>query len=84
MAQVLNPLLGFLQADTTVKDVVYDPANASSVINPDGSITLRMPSTIGEISFQNIRIRGTDGPSFGSITLREIDFRGTTVVLSFR
>lgn len=83
LAHAFNPLLGLLQADVTMKDVVYDPANATSLINPDGSITLRMPSTIGELSFQNIRINGAspDSPSFGSITMRDIDFRGTTVML---
>lgn len=83
IAQAFNPLLGLLQSDVTLKDVVYDPANATSVVNPDGSITLRMPSTIGELSFEHIRIRGAspDSPSFGSITMRDIDLRGTTIVL---
>lgn len=83
LAQTINPLLGLLQADVSMKDVVYDPTNATSVINPDGSITLRMPSTIGEIHFDNIRIKGAspDAPSFGSITMRDIDFRGTTIVV---
>lgn len=83
LAQAFNPLLGLLQSDVTLKGVTYDPANANSVINPDGSITLSMPSTIGELSFENIRIRGAspDAPSFGSITMRDIDLRGTTIVL---
>lgn len=83
LAQAFNPLLGFLQADVTLKDVAYDPANATSVINPDGSITLRMPSTIGELSFEHIRIRGAspDAPSFGTISMHDIDLRGTTITL---
>jgi hypothetical protein len=81
MAVLLNPLLGFLEADTTIKDMMVDPANASMSIGKDGSITLKMASTIGELNFQNIRIRGTEGPSFGSIRIRDIDLTGTTVVL---
>ncbi len=81
MAVLLNPLLGFLEADTTIKDMVVDPSNASVSIGKDGSITMKMASTIGELNFQNIRIRGTDGPSFGSIRIRDIDLTGTTVVL---
>jgi hypothetical protein len=84
VAKLLNPVLGVLEAETTMKDVVYDPTNAAAVINKDGSITLRMPSSIGELSFQNIRVRGSDGPSFGSIFIRGIDLTGTTVTLTLR
>jgi hypothetical protein len=49
------------------------------VVNKDGSITLRMPSTIGEISFRNIRVGSAPGPSFGSVEIRDIDLRGTTI-----
>lgn len=84
VARLLNPVLGVLEAETTMKDVVYDPANAAALINKDGSITLRMPSSIGELSFQNIRVKGSDGPSFGSIFIRGIDLTGTTVTLMLR
>lgn len=83
LAQAFNPLLGLLDADVKLKGVVYDPANATSFLNPDGSITLRMPSTIGELSFERIRIHGAsaDAPSFGTISMRDIDLRGTTITL---
>ena len=79
LAQVFNPLGMLLSADTTVADVSYDPANSHALINKDGSITLRMPSTIGEISFRNIRVGSAPGPSFGSVEIRDIDLRGTTI-----
>jgi hypothetical protein len=82
IARLMNPLLGFLDADVTMKDVVYDPANAAATVNQDGSITLRMPSSIGEIDFDNIRVKGTHGPSFGSVAIRSIDLTGTTVTLA--
>ena len=81
LAKVMNPLLMMLDAKTTISDVVYDSDNAAAVINKDGSITLSMPSSIGEIKFENIRIKGSTGPSFGSIDIRGIDLRGTTVTL---
>ena len=84
VAKLLNPVLGVLEAETTMKDVVYDPTNAAAVINKDGSITLRMPSSIGELSFQNIRVKGSDGPSVGSIFIHGIDLTGTTVTLTLR
>lgn len=79
LAQVFNPLAMFLSADTSVRDVTYDPANSHAMINKDGSITLRMPSTIGEISFRNIRVGSAPGPSFGSVEIRDLDLRGTTI-----
>jgi hypothetical protein len=79
LAQVFNPLAMLLSADATVRDVRYDAANSHAVVNKDGSITLRMPSTIGEISFRNIRVGSAPGPSFGSVEIRDIDLRGTTI-----
>jgi hypothetical protein len=79
LAQVFNPLAMLLSADTSVRDVTYDAANSHAVVNKDGSITLRMPSTIGEISFRNIRVGSAPGPSFGSVEIRDIDLRGTTI-----
>jgi hypothetical protein len=79
LATVFNPLAMLLSADTTVRDVSYDPANSHATVNKDGSITLRLPSTIGEISFRNIRVGSHPGPTFGSIEIRDIDLRGTTI-----
>ena len=87
MAQLMNPILGFLESDMSIKDVVYDPKKAMATPNPDGSITLSMPSSIGEISFKNIRpvaVGGVGGPSMGSITLSNIQFNDTKVTVYHR
>lgn len=85
IAALVNPVLNFLDADTTIKDVTYDPANAKATVNPDGSMTMSMPSTIGEISFEHIRVKGDKtGASFGSISLKNIDLTGTTITLSVK
>lgn len=83
MVKLMNPLLFFLKADsTTIKNVVYDPGQSTAVVNKDGSITLSMPSSIGEINFDNIRVNGANpGASFGSIAIKNIDFRGTTLTV---
>lgn len=81
--KLLNPTLLFLDADITMKDVVYDADHAISTVNKDGSITLALPSTIGQISFKDIRVSGSTGPSFGSIEINNIDLRGTTITVSF-
>ncbi|CAN7517084.1 hypothetical protein LJR289_003551 [Pseudoduganella sp. LjRoot289] len=85
LAKALNPILGFLESDTTMKNVVYDPTKAAATIGKDGTLTLNLPTSIGEISFQNIRVRGSEGgPSFGSISIKGIDLTGTVISLAFR
>lgn len=84
IGKLLNPVLGMLESDVSMKDVVYDRSQAGAVINKDGSLTLRLPSSIGEISFQNIRVRGSDGPSFGSIAIKGVDLSGTTITLALK
>ncbi|KQW88617.1 hypothetical protein ASC94_24765 [Massilia sp. Root418] len=84
LAKALNPVLGFLESDTSMKNVVYDPGKAAATIAKDGSLTLNLPTSIGEISFQNIRVRGSEGPSFGSISIKGIDLTGTVISLAFR
>jgi hypothetical protein len=79
LATLFNPLALMLSADTTVRDVSYDPDNSHATLNKDGSVTLRLPSTIGEISFRNIRVGSHPGPTFGSIEIHDIDLRGTTI-----
>ena len=83
MAKILNPVLGFLESDASMKDVVYDPSKAAATINKDGSMTLNLPTSIGEINFNNIRVKGSDGPSFGSIQIKNIDLTGTTITVGF-
>lgn len=82
LARVFHPLSMMLGAQVSISDVEYDPANSTAVLNKDGSMTLRLPSTIGEISFKNIRVgSASSGPSFGSIDIRNIDLRGTTITV---
>jgi hypothetical protein len=81
LVKVFNPLAMLFGATASIRDVVYDPANSKAVVNKDGSVTLRLPSTIGEISFRNIRVGNASGPSFGSIALHDIDLRGTTITV---
>lgn len=82
LGKMLNPVLMMFSSDMSIKDVVYAPGGEVPVINKDGSITLSVPSRIGEIRFDNIRVRGnSSGPSFGSIAIRDIDMRGTTITI---
>jgi hypothetical protein len=86
LAKLVNPVLGVLDSDVSLHNVVYAPNRALTTVNPDGSLTLNLPTTIGEINFNNIRVRGAsaDGPSFGSISIRGIDLTGTVITLAFK
>jgi hypothetical protein len=83
MAKLVNPLLNFLDADAGMKNVVYDQNHASAAIHPDGSMTLRLPTSIGEVNFNNVRVAGTDGPNFGSIAIHGVDLSNTVVTMNF-
>lgn len=85
LAKLMNPLLEMLESESSMKGVVYDADNARAVVNKDGSVTLRMPSSIGELSFRNIRVKGdTEGYSLGSIVIRGIDLRGSSITIAGR
>ncbi|WP_342113941.1 hypothetical protein [Pseudoduganella sp. OTU4001] len=86
LAKLVNPVLGVLDSDASIHNVVYAPNRAATTINPDGSLTLNLPTTIGEINFNNIRVRGSapGGPSFGSISIRGIDLTGTVITLALK
>lgn len=86
IVRLIDPVLSMFESDLSLRDVTYDPARAVTRVNGDGSLTLALPTTIGEISFRNIRIHGAGGagPSFGSITLRGIDLTVTTITLALR
>lgn len=84
MAVLLNPFLGFLDADTEFASVTYDPNSPSSISARDGSVFVRLPKSIGEINFRNIHVSGNSGASFGEISLRGVDFGGTTVKVTYR
>lgn len=67
-----------LDAKQTARDMVWGPDLAATV-PPDGAITLRLPSTIGEPSVGPLRVRGdlADNAS-GHLTLRDIDLSRST------
>lgn len=78
---LMDPLLGLLNAQITVMNVTYNPDHSKSAVNSDGSVTLSLPSSIGELSFRNIRVLGSTGPNFGSIDIRGVNLAGTVVTL---
>jgi hypothetical protein len=84
MARLVNPLLGFLDADSNAKNITYDARNASSTVQADGSLNLQLPTSIGALSFHNVHVKGNSGGSFGSVEIRGIDLSSTVVTLATR
>lgn len=85
LARLVMPVLDSLSAETSLKDVVYDTEHMASTINPDGSINLRLPSSIGEMRFDNIRVAGApQSQSMGSLTLQDIDLSRASLHVSIR
>ena len=67
-------MLSSLEAETSMHDVQYDTSKLTSIINADGSVNVRLPSSIGELRFDNVRVAGANpGQSFGSVVLQDID-----------
>lgn len=85
LAKLVMPVLNGLEAETSTKDVLYDTTRISSTVNPDGSVDVRLPSSIGELRFDNIRVIGApQGQSFGSLSLNDIDLSHASLKISLR
>ncbi|MBM7059931.1 hypothetical protein JQX08_04365 [Pseudomonas sp. UL073] len=85
LAKLVMPVLDSLEAETTLTDVRYDTHAALPQINADGSVNVRLPSSIGELRFDNIRVAGAPSQqSFGSLALNNIDLSQASLKISLR
>ncbi|MBV1774794.1 hypothetical protein KSF73_03585 [Burkholderiaceae bacterium DAT-1] len=79
---LLNPLMAFLGGQAVMSGVKFDQANAQGVVNKDGSITISLPSTIGQIAINNIQLNGNpNGTNWGSIAISNINMGGSTITI---
>jgi hypothetical protein len=83
LAKLVLPVLNSLEAETSMHDVQYDTSKMTSIVNADGSVNVRLPSSIGELRFDNIRVAGANpGQSFGSIVMQDIDLSQASLRIS--
>lgn len=83
LSKLVMPVLNSLEAETSMTDVRYDTSKLTSSINADGSVNVRLPSSIGELRFDNIRVAGASaGQSFGSLSLQDIDLSQASLKIS--
>ena len=81
----MTAVLDSLEAETSMSDVRYETGKTQSTLNPDGSVNLRLPSSIGEVRFDNIRIAGAPREqTFGSVSLQQIDLSQASLKISLR
>jgi hypothetical protein len=81
VAKIALPVLAMMESDTYVEGVQYD-GDPTAKIHEDGSIELAVPTSIGEIRYENLRVAGAPKTqSFGDITIKNIDFTNTRLVI---
>jgi len=80
LLQTVLPGLHFV-SDYQITDVEYDdPEAPRSTINEDGTITLKLPSRIGEISYIDMRIGSATNAIIGNLRFKDIQLRPTSTV----
>ena len=75
LLQTILPGLNFV-GEYQISGVEYDdPEALRSVINEDGTITLTLPSRIGEISYIDMKIGSTSSAIIGNLYFKDIELR---------
>lgn len=85
LAKLVMPALESLESETCLSDVRYDTGRLRSTANGDGSFNVNLPSSIGELRFDNIRVRGAPAEgNLGSLSLHDIDLSQASLKISLR
>ncbi|PID42350.1 MAG: type II secretion protein ATPase [Gammaproteobacteria bacterium] len=80
LTHLILPMTNFLDSDTRVEGVSYDTPGQMMTFNSDGSLGLKFPSHIDRVSMENIRPRGSAGPSFGNLYFTDISMNMNVTV----
>lgn len=72
-----------LMTDYEISDISYDDPDARIITqNDDGSITVLLPSRIGEIAYRDLAVKGQEDSPLGDLFFRDIRTApGSNVVL---
>jgi len=71
----LGPISNLIQADITIEGLKYQEGRAQIEILEGGKMKFYMPTEIGKISMENIRVKGNDsGPTFGDIYISDVKY----------
>ena len=85
LTNVFLPVTNALEWDSTVEGVVYDTTKPGFEMLEPGKMRLALPTHIDRISLENIRVVGSDAPSFGSVYISDINISpDTDITLTLR
>ncbi len=66
-------LLENCDIDQDFPEIEYQPEQARADIKTDGTIRLRLPSSIGEIQFDHLRINSSPSAGYETLNIEDID-----------
>ncbi|GGY54940.1 hypothetical protein GCM10011297_29740 [Bacterioplanes sanyensis] len=78
------PISNLFDAEMEIRGIEYADG-PRTVMNTDGSLEVKLPTNIEEVSFRNVRVQGMQDSHLGDVTIRNLSFgAGTTVNISLR
>jgi len=80
LGNLLMPASDLLDADVEMTDVTYADGPRTT-LNADGSITVALPSHIGQLAFKNVRVQGGEGEHLGDLFIKDIDLSNVDVTI---
>lgn len=75
--RILEPVNNSLTTADGFQALEYDPNEAKAEICVDGSVRLKVPTNLGELRFDGLRIKGTAPQSYEELEIGDIDLSNT-------
>lgn len=79
LTRMIMPLIEALPAGASFKTLSYDPNQARAEIRMNGTVRLRLPCSLGELRFDNIRLKGTAKHNADDLGIGDIDLSQASV-----
>jgi hypothetical protein len=80
LGNLFLPATNLLNADVEMSDVTY-AAGPRTKLNADGSITVALPSHIGQLAFKNVQVSESAGQNLGDVYIKNIDLSNVDVTI---
>jgi hypothetical protein len=69
-----------LNADVKMSNVICSRGPRTK-LNADGSITVTLPSHVGQLAFKNVQVNGSEGQNFGDVYIKNINLSNVDVTI---
>jgi hypothetical protein len=80
LGNLFLPATNLLNADVEMSDVTY-AVGPRTKLNADGSITVALPSHIGQLAFKNVQESGSAGQNLGDVYVQNFDLSNVDVTI---